>query len=761
MNKAITDGLNLMPPAFSEGLGNWSSGDGTPGAASYDGAANAAYVPADQDFAGCLELFKTDTVQKLRAFGQTPILPGCYLRVTARVKAVSGPLPSLRIAGWAAASNGAHVAGVVETGPTVDLTTYGEIVEVSAIVGSGNRQGVDMVWGTGADYGHFGLDVTGPNGGVVRIDDIEIEDITSAFLRDMLSFVDVRDYGAVGDGVTDDSAAFEMADDAADGRTIVVPDGNFHLANSVTLNNPVTFEGHVTMPDSAILSLTKSYELGAYIQAFGSEEQGFRKAFQALLNSSDHESLDMGGRRVSLNGPVDMQQAVNNRDVFAQRRVIRNGQLVAEGDVVWNPDVVVSQATYDPDVPTQLSNVTNAANIAIGSLVSGNGVGREVYVSDVNVATGVVYITLPLYDSAGTQNFTFTRFKYILDFSGFIQLSRMGLEDIEFQCSAEASGVMLARSGTNNHFRDCTFTRPGHRGITSPGSACQGLQLDRCQFRTRENGETVQDRVTIAINGNGNDIKVRNCWASQFRHFLVLAGSNNVISNNHFYQGDGVSGGLRTAGLVLSDINVATSIVGNYIDNCHIEWTNEHESYPDFTGGFGYGALSITNNNFLIGDVAPWTGFIVIKPFGTGHRVSGLNVTGNVFRVVGSTIDRVDVVDTTHADLNYPSMRDIQWSGNIYKNIVHAVENPLTVTHDQNTAASTWVVDCSLNFPFQGVAKRMASCLVTGRLRNGAGTTRYHAPYASMEQGADGKQFHLNWEEPVTGEATMIVRMDR
>ena len=99
MNKAITDGLVFMPPDFSDGLGVWSSEDGTPGAATYDGAVNAALVPADQDFGGCIELLKTDNTQKLRYMGQTTILPGCYLRVTARVKPISGNLPSVRIAG--------------------------------------------------------------------------------------------------------------------------------------------------------------------------------------------------------------------------------------------------------------------------------------------------------------------------------------------------------------------------------------------------------------------------------------------------------------------------------------------------------------------------------------------------------------------------------------------------------------------------------------------------------------------------------------
>lgn len=104
MNKAITEGLVLMPPAFANGLGVWSSENGTPGSATYDGASNAAFVAADADFGGALEIVKQSTTTKLRYMGEMPMLPGMYLRITARVKCVSGNLPSALCAhcglGW-------------------------------------------------------------------------------------------------------------------------------------------------------------------------------------------------------------------------------------------------------------------------------------------------------------------------------------------------------------------------------------------------------------------------------------------------------------------------------------------------------------------------------------------------------------------------------------------------------------------------------------------------------------------------------------
>ena len=141
MNRAITEGLLLMPPAFSAGLDVWSSEDGTPGSETYDGAVNAAYAPADADFAGCLELLKNQATLRLRYMGQTPLQPGCYLQIKARVKAMSGALPSVRIAAWAGDGTESHVPGLVEVGPTMALTSYGEVVEVSAIIGSDATQG--------------------------------------------------------------------------------------------------------------------------------------------------------------------------------------------------------------------------------------------------------------------------------------------------------------------------------------------------------------------------------------------------------------------------------------------------------------------------------------------------------------------------------------------------------------------------------------------------------------------------------------------
>ena len=142
MTQEITDGLVLMPPLFANGLSVWSRQDGRPGSDTWATAANAGLVAADADFGSCLEIVKTEATTRIRFMGQTPIRPGLYLRVSARVKALSGNLPSVRVAAWAGNASNQQLTTVPQNGPSTALTSYGNVVTVSAIIGTGTRTGV-------------------------------------------------------------------------------------------------------------------------------------------------------------------------------------------------------------------------------------------------------------------------------------------------------------------------------------------------------------------------------------------------------------------------------------------------------------------------------------------------------------------------------------------------------------------------------------------------------------------------------------------
>jgi len=759
MNKAITEGLVLTPPPFWAGLANWSSANGVPGDASYDGAANAALVPNDQDFGSCLELQKTAATQKLRAFAETPLRPDMMVRITIRLKAVSGNLPSVSIAAWAGKANGTNAASVPQTGPAVQLTAYGQIVTLQAIIGAGNRPGVDLVWGLEPVFAHVGLDLTGANGGVVRIADIVVEDVTEAFLRDMVDVVDVRDYGAVGDGLTNDFAAFQAADAAAAGRTLLVSAGSYMISGNLTVNSAIRFVGTVVQPTANRMVLTRNFNLDTYTAAYGGEAEGFRRALQALFYFNDHVILDLSGRKIDLTEPVDVA-ALSGLTSFQSRRLLCNGSINALTSTAWTSDVVTSVATYSTSQATTLTGVANVANVPVGALVQGTGVGREIYVKAKNVGAGTLTLSQPLYGAAGTRTYTFTRFKYLLDFSGFSLMNRFEIQDIEFNCQGLCSGVMLPLAGSVNRFDSCTFNRPLNRGITSIGTGCQGLYLDYCQFLSNEQDLPAQDRTSIALNIQANDSKIRNNRIVRFRHFAVMNGSSHMIYANHFFQGDDQTPGVRVAGLVFTQTNVASVVAGNYVDNCFIEWGNEHDVDPDYNSEFSFGGLSITGNIFIASNVSSAFRWLVVKPYGTGHFLNGFTLSNNTFRVFSATTSRVDMVDTTFAPLDFTRSRNVRVEGNTFNQVDQAIMNPLVVTHTQNTAADTWTVDASGFIPFGGRIRMVESVCPEGTITNASNAARYVFPNALPGQGTGGNQAQLRWGEAVKGKAVVVMRMD-
>ncbi|MBN2631470.1 MAG: right-handed parallel beta-helix repeat-containing protein [Rhodobacteraceae bacterium] len=759
MNKAITDGLVLMPPPFADGLNLWSREDGLSGQGSYAGQPNAAFVPADADFGGALELQKTQAIQKLRCFQAIPMQPGLYLQVRVRVKCVSGAFPAVRIAGWAGRSDGSNVPGVVQVGPLVQLSQYGEVVELAAIIGAGGRGGVTMAWGATAVLGHIGLDLTGANGGVVRIDDIEIADITGIYLRDIFDAVDVRDFGAKGDGVTDDTAAFDAADAAAAGRTITVPAGTYLIAGNLTIENPIRFQGTLIQPANVRLALTRNYDLDTYTSAFGNELAGFKKALQALFYFTDHVALNLSDRRIDLVEPIDVA-AICGLTTFAQRRFLTNGQLNAVAGPGWDSTVVTSGTSYNPASPTLLASVANVASIPVGARVSGPGVGREVYVLDKNVGAGTVTLSQPLWGGAGTRTLTFSRDKYLLDFSGFADLSRFELNRMELNCNGLCSGVMLPRIGLTLQIGHCVFNRPKDRAITSIGTGCQGLIVEGCQFLSNEQAMLAQDRTTIALNINGNDAKIRANRVVRFAHFMVANGGGHLISGNHFFQGDSAAAGLRRAGIVVTQTNPRLTLTGNYIDNCFIEWSNEHDATPDFTGGFSFGNMSIAANHFYASDVAPWFRWIVISPKGSGHFVHGLSVSDNTFRAVNGAVDRVEAVDTSNGTLDFGRFRNLNFGSNAFTGVTQLAMSPLTILHTQNTAADTWVVDGAAFMPFGARARNTQSLVADGAITTASDVAQYVMPFVLNEQGSNRDLVHLRWPSAVKGKMLATIRCD-
>jgi hypothetical protein len=171
--------LDLMPPAFSEGLYDWSRGDGIPDGPTYGEAGNARLAVGDPDFGTCLELRKIEPVQKLRYMGEMPFRRGSFIEVSAGLKALRGPLGLVQVAAWPGGQGGHGVPGLPTRGRLVELDVRDRVYRVAAVIGPEALPGVDMVWDERVLYAHVGLDLLGPANAVVRIENLAVRDVTA------------------------------------------------------------------------------------------------------------------------------------------------------------------------------------------------------------------------------------------------------------------------------------------------------------------------------------------------------------------------------------------------------------------------------------------------------------------------------------------------------------------------------------------------------------------------------------------------------
>jgi hypothetical protein len=88
------------------------------------------------------------------------------------------------------------------------------------------------------------------------------------------------------------------------------------------------------------------------------------------------------------------------------------------------------------------------------------------------------------------------------------------------------------------------------------------------------------------------------------------------------------------------------------------------------------------------------------------------------------------------------------------------VTNPRRVLHTEATPAKTWVVDLGEGMPFGGQARRVDAVVAEGAIRNAADVTIHSMPFVRVLQGPQKNKIDLVWQEAVSGEVALIVRMD-
>jgi hypothetical protein len=262
---------------------------------------------------------------------------------------------------------------------------------------------------------------------------------------------------------------------------------------------------------------------------------------------------------------------------------------------------------------------------------------------------------------------------------------------------------------------------------------------------------------------NSNDVKIRDNHAVRFRHFIVMSSSLAIITGNHFWQGDPAPVRNLTAGIVLTDRRSNCTISANYIDNCFIDISSEHNSISDGSATSPtFGDLVIISNIFVASDVPTWFTFLRISPFGNNHRISGMNVTHNTINLLGgSVIDRIESLNLANGTIDHNATEEVVFEHNVFNGVTQRTENPAFVQIVQSTAVASWDYSHAAGAPFGGRVLSASSVAHLGPILSASNVKQYTAPYIDVNQGAAGQDITVNWAAACKGKIGLELRSDK
>lgn len=146
------------------------------------------------------------------------------------------------------------------------------------------------------------------------------------------NFVNVKDYGAKGDGVTDDTSAFQAALTAMSGGTLFIPNGTYIISDTLTINKPINLYGASAYMDFQF------GEYGSVIKFIGTEQT----LFDVKYSGTNIENLvliyageNSNPYAIALSKVVNEQENVNINHIFKGLYIYKFG-----GGIVQNCDTV-------------------------------------------------------------------------------------------------------------------------------------------------------------------------------------------------------------------------------------------------------------------------------------------------------------------------------------------------------------------------------------------------------------------------------------
>jgi hypothetical protein len=136
-------------------------------------------------------------------------------------------------------------------------------------------------------------------------------------------------------------------------------------------------------------------------------------------------------------------------------------------------------------------------------------------------------------------------------------------------------------------------------------------------------------------------------------------------------------------------------------------------------------------------------------------------VTGNTFKSLNGTTDRVERVGDSIAGLGFGRTRNVEFSGNTFNGIGQNKINPASLQFNQPGAATNRVLNVGGYLPFGGWSRKVAEIVANGPILNGSGQAVFSMPCVTVNDRPNQNLERLTSPQAVSGRVQVTARAER
>lgn len=459
--------------------------------------------------------------------------------------------------------------------------------------------------------------------------------------------VNVKDYGAKGDGSTDDSAAIQAAIDAAGAGLVLFPPGDYCIKSNLILRGCIK-----GVPGATIIRIAADFSHAVAGSPF---------SYTAIWNAACNESgyVEANADYIGIEGIKFIRDATSTAilDIFSLANV-KGGYL---RDCVLTHDMVNSKHT--------LSNLNLHACVKNFEVAN-----NRMYNLTTAVSGGHIWVRNINYnyaDKDATENIVI-RDNYFEKDSGDESLAIFGSKHIVrnvdvarnvFKASGTAQGTLIAvfplsDSGANANVAVANVTIRDNRITTTSttGNVIRTSEGTDSGFLC-DNIEIANNKIKAQVDATGSSYLIRNVFGTNVRAIGNIAELTNAV--NYSY-------GIHACQIAHSNV-----IVGNGFDNGAISSCDDVRSNTVKTlAGIGIRSCKEVHFNYVEGRTC-------FQVFATIDS----RVSNNTFKTLASITDSINCVHVsstgngslwfTHntMDVGHANHRSILLQGTGYKEV--------------------------------------------------------------------------------------------